>query len=62
MADDFDGHVEIADHPADDRQLLEVLFPEDRGLGTGQQEELQHHGADTIEVAWAGGSAQVAGK
>ncbi len=34
MGDDFDGDIEVADHAADDGELLEVLFAEDGGVAS----------------------------
>jgi hypothetical protein len=44
------GDAQVRHHLADDGQLLEVFFAEDRVLRLHQVEELAHHGGDAVEV------------
>ena len=46
-----DGHVEVGDHPPQDRDLLGVLLAEVRDVGRDDVEQLGHDGADAGEVA-----------
>ena len=62
MGDNFDAQIEIPDHAADDGELLKILFPEDRGIAAAQVEKLEDNRADAVEVARAGGTAEIAGK
>ncbi len=48
--EDLDAEVEVAHHPADDRQLLEVLPAERGDIGSGRSEQLGHDGHDATEV------------
>ena len=48
--DDLDVHVEVGDHPPDDRQLLKVLATEHGDVGLDRAEQLGHHGGDAAEV------------
>ncbi len=59
---DFDGEVEVAHHALDDGELLEVFFAEDGGVAAGEQEKFQDNGADAIEVAGSGGTAEMGGE
>ena len=56
--DDLHGDVEVEDHPADRRELLGVLLPEQREVRSGQVQQLEHDGADPIEVARATGALE----
>ena len=59
---DFDGEEEVADHAADDAELLGVFFAEDGEVGEDGVEELGDDGADAVEMAGAGGAAEGAGE
>ena len=47
---DLDRQVEVPDHPADQRHLLDVLLPEHRDIRLHQVEELGHHRQHAGEV------------
>ena len=49
--EDLDGEAEVADHAADDAELLGVLLAEDGQVGEDDVEELGDDGADAVEVA-----------
>jgi len=55
---DGDGDGEVADHAADDGELLVVFFAEDGVVGLEEVEEFEDDGADAIEVTGASGSAE----
>ncbi len=55
-------HRQVAHHAADDGQLLVVLLSEKGVIGTKEVEELEHHRADSVEVAGAGRSTEVSGE
>ena len=44
------GHVEVADHAADDGLLLPVLLAEYGDIGPGEHKKFEHHGADPPEM------------
>src|SRR3954447_5521763 len=52
-ADHLDREVEVAHHPADQRELLGILLPEERDVGPGQVQQLADDRQDAVEVAWA---------
>src|SRR5262249_52067329 len=54
--DDPYRYIEIGHHRPDQGQLLVILLAEEREIGPGQMEELEHHGKDAVEVARAMGS------
>ena len=62
MADDFQAEEQIADHAANDGQLLVVFLAEDGGMGTDDVEELGHHGADAAKMAGSLRAAESARK
>src|SRR5690606_26101128 len=53
---------EVAGHPPDDRQLLEVLLAEEREVGHRGAEQLGHDRGDTAEVAGPVGALQAFGE
>ena len=55
-ADDLDAHVQILDHPSDDRQLLEVLAAEDSEVRADSIEEFDDDGGNAAEVPRASGA------
>ena len=55
-------HIEVGNHPPDDRQLLRVLLAEIRHVGLNDVEQLQHHGRDAVEMAGPVSPAQVIGQ
>ena len=59
---DFDGHAEVADHASDDGELLVVLLSEDGVVGLEEVDEFEDDGADSVEMAGAGGAAEVFGE
>ena len=42
--------VEVGDHPADDRELLEILLAEQRDVGPDLVEQLGDHRRDAVEM------------
>ena len=61
MADNLDGKVEITDHPADYRQLLQVLFAEDGDMRHHEMKELGDNRRHPVEVAGPIGAAEALG-
>ena len=49
-ADDVDLEVQVADHAADERQLLVILLAEDCDVRVDDHEELQDDGRDAAKV------------
>ena len=62
MTNNFDWHIEIADHAIDEGELLEVFFAENSAVGLEDVEQFQNHGEDAIEMPGAGGTAEVFGE
>lgn len=62
MTNNFDWHIEIADHAIDEGELLEVFFAENSAVGLEDVEQFQNHGEDAIEMPGAGGAAEVFGE
>ena len=52
----------VAHEAADDAELLGVFFAEDGDVGLDDLEEFGDDGADAVEVAGAGGSAEGLGE
>ncbi len=59
-AHDPDAHVQVGHHAADDRQLLVVLFSEQRHVRPNQVEQLANDGGHADEVARAVGTIEAA--
>lgn len=62
VAHDFDGDVQIANHPLDEGDLLKVLISKNSVGGLEKIEELQDNGEDSIEMTRAARTAQVFGE
>ena len=58
----LNGKVQIPDQAADDGQLLEIFFAENRHVGVREIEELGDHGGHPPEVNRPGLAAEVSGK
>ncbi len=48
-----DGKIQIADHPLDDGELLEILGSKNRDIGAEQIEQLRHDRTHTRKMAGA---------
>jgi hypothetical protein len=57
MPYDAHGNIQVANHSAQNRQLLKILFAEDRGIGLDKMEQFRNDGADTGEMAGTRSSA-----
>jgi len=62
MTDDFDRDIQVADHSADERKLLEVLVSENSEVRLDQVKELEDNRQDTIEVSRTARSAEIPGE
>ena len=49
--DDFHREEQVADHAADDRQLLEILLAKAGDIRLDDMEQLAGHGGDATEMA-----------
>ena len=59
---DLHGDVQIPDQAADDRQLLRILFSEDRHIGQHHVEQLGDHRYHTVEMTGPTASTQASGE
>jgi len=62
VANNFDGHIEVADHAINEGELLEVFFAKNGTVGLEDVEQFQDDGENTLEMPGAGGSAEVFGE
>src|SRR3546814_1586560 len=58
----FRSEIEVARHAADDRELLPVLFAEDRDVGLHLIEQFGDDGRDAVEMAGTRGAAIIGAK
>lgn len=62
VRDDVDGEIEVADHPANDGELLNIFFAEYGRIGLEEIEEFEYDCADAVEMSGASRTAELPGE